>query len=129
MARKDWIKLPMEVFTQGLKPTEACVLAVLIDRAKNNGWTAKITRSAIAEQLNISVRTVQTALDWLERFGYIQSTRSDRASYYDIAEKAQISSAPKKQDEPASEADEYTEQIKHCIDWEERKFRQLNICG
>ena len=94
MARKDWIKLPMEVFEKGLKPTEACVLAVLIDRAKSTDWTAKITQKRIAETLNISVRTVQTALGWLERMGYISSRRTDRACYYDINKKAQIE--PKK---------------------------------
>ena len=139
MARKDWIKLPMEIFNEGMKPTEACILAILIDRAKNSDtWTAKITQKRIAEMLNVSVRTVQTALDWLERMGYIKSRRSDRASYYEVTKKAQIE--PKKAepdtksdnlaaiadynttyskeiDVKGLEVDEYSEMIRRRMDW------------
>ena len=99
--RKDWIKLPMWIFTEiGLKPTEACILALLIDNAKTRNWKAEITQKAISEQLNVTDRTVRNALDLLQSKGLIKSRRTDRASVYEIQESARIEQAiPPKRDD------------------------------
>ena len=120
VARKDWIKLPMEIFFEGLKPTAACILAILIDRAKNNDWTAKITQKRIAETLNVSVRTIQSALDDLESMGYIVSSRSDRASYYKVTKKAQIE--PKK-----PETDTKTDNFESIADYNTAFPKEIDV--
>ena len=117
--RKDWVKLPMWIFTEiGLKPTEACILALLIDNAKSKNWKAEITQKAISEQLNVTDRTVRNALDLLQSKGLVKSRRTDRASVYEIQECARIEQAitqPKR--------DDYSKRIKMLQREEERNTR------
>lgn len=104
--RKDWIKMPMWIFTETkLTPTEACVLALLIDRAKLRNWETSIAHKEIAEQLNISRSTTIRAIDQLERSGLIAVKRTGKQSIYQIAEQARI-------EQQRKETDEYKTRIK-----------------
>lgn len=98
--RKDWIKMPMWIFTdKKLSPTEACVLALLIDRAKLRNWETSIAHKEIGEQLNISRSTTIRALDELERAGLISVKRTGKQSIYQISESARIEQQKKEPDE------------------------------
>ena len=98
--RKDWIKMPMWIFTETkLTPTEACVLALLIDRAKLRNWETSIAHKEISEQLNISRSTTIRALDQLERAGLIAVKRTGKQSIYQISDSARIEQQKKEPDE------------------------------
>lgn len=89
--REDWLKLPMKYFTEfGLTPTEAAILAFLVDRGKANDGIAHYKQKHIAKQLNISLRTVISAIHRLESIGLIEQVRTGRASAYYIEVDAQI---------------------------------------
>lgn len=104
--RKDWIKMPMWIFTETkLSPTEACVLALLIDRAKLRNWETSIAQKEIADQLNISRSTTIRALDELERAGLIAVKRTGKQSIYQISDSARI-------EQQRKEPDEYGKRIK-----------------
>ena len=119
--RKDWIKMPMWIFTdKKLSPTEACVLALLIDRAKLRNWETCIAHKEIAEQLNISRSTTIRALDELERAGLITVKRTGKQSIYQISDTARIEQQKK-------EPDEYGKRIKllqHQADVREQNERK-----
>lgn len=111
--RKDWIKMPMWIFTEmKLSPTEACVLALIIDKAKLKAWNCHISHEEIAEQLNISRRTVIRALTELESQEIISIQRTGKQSVYTVSEKARIEQAvqPPRRTERAEDA--YTQSIK-----------------
>lgn len=98
--RKDWIKMPMWIFTETkLSPTEACILALLIDRAKLRNWSTQISLKEIADQLNISTHTAQRAVGNLERHELISVKRTGKQSIYQIAEQARIEQQKKETDE------------------------------
>lgn len=98
--RKDWIKMPMWIFTETkLSPTEACVLALLIDRAKLRDWKTSIGHKDMAEQLNVSARTVMRALEKLEELELISVQRTGKESIYQISEAARIEQQRKETDE------------------------------
>ena len=109
--RKDWIKLPMWIFTElGLSPTEACILALIIDRAKlSKKWECILSHDDIASQLNISRRTVIRALDELEAKELISIQRTGKQSIYTVSEQARIEQAVP----PSRRADDdYSKRIK-----------------
>ena len=104
--RKDWIKMPMWIFTETkLSPTEACVLALLIDRAKLRNWSTQISLKEIAEQLNISNHTAQRAVSNLEEHKLITIKRTGKQSIYQICDGARIEQQKK-------ETDDYKTKIK-----------------
>jgi DNA-binding MarR family transcriptional regulator len=111
--RKDWIKMPMWIFCDAkLSPTEACVLALIIDKAKLKAWKCALSQEEIAEQLNISKRTVIRALGELESRELISITRTGKQSVYTVAEQARIeqTAQPPRRTERAEDA--YTQRIK-----------------
>lgn len=109
MARKDWIKMPMWIFTdEQLTPTEACVLALIIDRAKCREWQCAISQGEIAEQLNISKRTTIRALAVLEEKKLIGVKRTGKQSIYTVSERARIEQAERRE----KPKDEYGQRIK-----------------
>ena len=119
--RKDWIKMPMWIFTEtNLSPTEACILALLIDRAKLRNWATQISLKEIAEQLNISTHTAQRAIGNLEGCKLISVKRTGKKSIYQIAEQARI-------EQQRKETDEYKNRIKLLQREEEKRQSNLRV--
>ena len=113
--------MPMWIFTETkLSPTEACVLALLIDRAKLRNWSTQISLKEIAEQLNISNHTAQRAVSNLEDHKLITVKRTGKQSIYQICDVARI-------EQQRKENDEYKNKIKllqHQADVREQNERK-----
>lgn len=82
----QWIRLPIDLLRTELNKSAILVLAFLIDKDNGNHKIA-ITVGDIARLLQVSSRTVTSAIAELRRTGYITDTeRTGRASVYTIKE-------------------------------------------
>ena len=73
-----WFKFPYYVLNDENLTMNAKVLyGVLADKSKNRGWQISINISELAQILQITPRTIITAIKQLQEYGYIVSKKSD----------------------------------------------------
>lgn len=84
-----WAKLPLDIFTMGINPTDAVVYALLLDISSPIPGETKLKKSQcrqsyISEKLNLSRATVIRSLERLENINLIGRTHTGRADLFVI---------------------------------------------
>lgn len=117
-----WIRQPLALLRKegGLSKAAAVLLAILIDRATDYDPPRPVSAelSALALASGYSIRTVRDALRELERRELIRTTRTGRASCYELTGAVELL-PPKRQQQqrPAQSGSRYRSRQRKTTEW------------
>lgn len=98
---RSWYRTPYQLrHDKNLTRSDVDVYATLLDQCTDE-LVCSLTLATICELTGLANRTVRYCLERLEKYGYIERTRTGRASIYKLADVIGLKRKPRQQSKPS----------------------------